>query len=221
MISIDSLLFDLDGTIIDSRSDLARSVNLTLADLGRRPLDESQIAGFVGDGVWVLIRRCLTATDLNHEEAGSDLHRQGLALLRKHYSEQMLVQTHLYPNVRETLSRFDDKRIALVTSKECDFARELLEHFGLMPYFDCIIGGDTLVERKPDPKPVLEAIARLSGSPARAVMVGDSENDVIAGKAARALTCAVTYGFRTREQLLGTSPDVVIDGFDQLQEYFE
>jgi len=221
MTSIDCLLFDLDGTIIDSRSDLARSVNLTLADLGRRPLDESEIAAFVGDGVWVLIRRCLKATDPEHQEPGPKLHRKGLDLLRKHYSEQMLVQTRLYPNVRETLARFDDKGIALVTSKECDFARELLEHFGLMPYFDCIIGGDTLPERKPDPKPVLEAISRLGGSAGRTVMVGDSENDIIAGKSAGALTCGVSYGFRSREQLLATSPDLVIDAFEQLQERFE
>ena len=132
----------------------------------------------------------------------------------------MLVTTRLYPNVSETLSRLDCKRIGLVTSKESDFARELLEHFGLMPYFDCIIGGDTLPERKPDPKPVLEAMRRLGIPSERAVMVGDSENDVIAGKAAGTLTCAVTYGFRTREQLLVTAPDVIIDGFEQLEQYF-
>ena len=220
MISIDCLLFDLDGTLIDSRSDLARSVNLTLADLGRRPLDEVEIAAFVGDGVWVLIRRCLKATDPEHQEIGPELHQKALSLLRKHYSEQMLVQTRLYPNVMETMSRFDRKKIALVTSKESDFARQLLDHFGLLPYFNCIIGGDTLPERKPDPKPVLQAISKLSGSARRSVMVGDSENDVIAGKAACARTCAVTYGFRTREQLLDTSPDVLLDRFDHLQQYF-
>jgi phosphoglycolate phosphatase len=220
MNSVNCLLFDLDGTIIDSRSDLARSVNLTLNDLDRPALDETDIAAFVGDGVWVLIRRCLQAADPEHQDPGPELHRRALELLRKHYSEQMLVQTHLYPNVRETLANFDAKKIALVTSKECDFARELLEHFSLMAYFDCIIGGDTLPERKPDPKPVLEAVRRLGGSPERAVMVGDSENDVIAGKSAGAQTCAVTYGFRTREQLLVTGPDVVIDSFDQLEQYF-
>jgi len=221
MISIDCLLFDLDGTLIDSRSDLARSVNLTLRDLGYRSLDESEIAAFVGDGVWVLIRRCIKATDPEHQEPGPEVHRRGLELLRQHYSEEMLVQTRLYPNVQETLSRLDHKKIALVTSKESDFARELLEHFGLITYFDSIIGGDTLPERKPDAKPVLEAVQRLKGSPERAVMVGDSENDVIAGKAAGVRTCAVTYGFRTRDQLLVTSPDVVIDGFEQLEDYFE
>ncbi|HKF59628.1 MAG TPA: HAD family hydrolase [Blastocatellia bacterium] len=220
MISISCLLFDLDGTLIDSRADLARSVNLTLADLGRRKLDESDIAGFVGDGVWVLIRRCLKAADPEIGEPGPELHRQALALLRKHYSEQMLVKTDLYPNVRETLSRFDGKKIALVTSKESDFARQLLEHFGLMAYFDCVIGGDTLPERKPDPKPVMEAMRKLGCSPGDAVMVGDSENDIIAGRSAGTRTCAVTYGFRTREQLVATGPDVVIDGFGQLEDYF-
>jgi len=217
MASINYLLFDLDGTIIDSRSDLARSVNLTLADLDRRPLDEADIAAFVGDGVWVLIRRCIKAADPGHQEPDPELHKRALELLRKHYSEQMLVQTHLYPNVRETLSRLDGKKTALVTSKESDFARELLVHFGLMDYFDCIIGGDAMPERKPDPKPVLEAISRLGGKAHESLMVGDSENDVIAGKAAGARTCAVTYGFRTRDQLLPTSPDFVIDDFEQLQ----
>jgi phosphoglycolate phosphatase len=220
MISINCLLFDLDGTLIDSRSDLARSVNLTLTDLGRRQLDESEIAGFVGDGVWVLIRRCLKAADPEHREPDTEMHRQALALLRKHYSEQMLVQTRLYPNVRETLSRFDAKKIALVTSKESDFASQLLEHFGLMTYFDCIIGGNTLPERKPDPKPVEEAMRRLGCAAEESVMVGDSENDVIAGRSAGTRTCAVTYGFRSRQQLLATGPDVVIDDFNQLGDYF-
>src|SRR5260370_27668669 len=110
MISINCLLFDLDGTIIDSRSDLARSVNLTLADLGRPALDEVDISALVGDGVWVLIRRCLKATHPEDDEPGPELHRQALELLRKHYSAQMLVQTHLYPNVRATLSRFDGNK---------------------------------------------------------------------------------------------------------------
>jgi phosphoglycolate phosphatase len=214
------LLFDLDGTLIDSRADLARAVNLVLRDLGRTPLDEATVAGFVGDGVPTLIRRSLTATHPEQMPPDRALHQRGIGLMHDHYADQMLVATRLYPGVEQTLGLLGDKGLAVVTSKEVRFTQLLLDHFGIADCFDCIVGGDTTPARKPDPGPVLEAIKLLKGSAGETVMIGDSENDVIAGRKAGTRTCAVTYGFRSAEQLRFTSPDFMIDRFDQLIELF-
>lgn len=220
MISIELMLFDLDGTLIDSRADLARSINLMLEELDRPPLDEDTIAAFVGDGVRVLVYRSLTATDPNKRPPDEFLHADGVALMHKHYAEQMFVSTRLYSGIAETLGHFSSKKKAVVTSKEVRFTKLLLEKFDIEQYFDCIVGGDTVTERKPDPKPVIEALRLLDGRTRQAVMIGDSENDVNAGKRAGVLTCGVTYGFRTADQLRKTAPDVLIDSFDELRKAF-
>ena len=220
MILVKSLLFDLDGTLIDSRTDLANSINLMLADLGRPLLDEVTVGGFVGDGVRVLVYRCLTATDPNNQPPEEALHARGIALMHTHYAEEMLKTTRLYPNIAETLAAFGNKCKAVVTSKEVRFTKIILDHFDIAHYFDAIVGGDTTPARKPDPRPVLEAIRLLGGPASEAVMIGDSENDINAGRGAGTVTCAVTFGFRTSEQLRLTEPDVIIDRFDQLREQF-
>ena len=213
------MLFDLDGTLIDSKSDLANSINLMLADLNRPPLDEATVGGFVGDGVRVLVHRCLTATDPNRQPPEESLHTKAIALMHSHYAQEMLKTTRLYPQVAETLAAFGNKRKAIVTSKEVRFTKIILDHFDIARYFDAIVGGDTTPARKPDPRPVLEALRLLGGSAADAVMVGDSENDINAGRRASARTCGVTFGFRTAEQLRLSEPDVMIDRFDQLKEF--
>ena len=220
LIHVDSMLFDLDGTLIDSKTDLANSINLMLTDLGRTPLDEAVVGGFVGDGVRVLVYRCLTASDPNHQPPPEALHMEGIALMHSHYAEEMLKTTSLYPDVAETLASFDRKLKAVVTSKEVRFTKIILDHFGITRYFNAIVGGDTTPARKPDPKPVLEAIRLLGGSAGGAVMIGDSENDINAGRRAAALTCGVTFGFRTAEQLRLSEPDVMIERFDQLREVY-
>ena len=214
------MLFDLDGTLIDSRTDLANSINLMLAELDRPPLDESVVGGFVGDGVRVLVHRCLTATDPNGQHPEDALHTRGIALMHAHYAEEMLKTTSLYPQVAETLAAFGDKPKAVVTSKEVRFTRVILDHFDIARYFDAIVGGDTTPARKPDPRPVIEAIRMLGASATGAVMIGDSENDINAGRRAETRTCGVTFGFRTAEQLRLSEPNVMIDRFDQLKEVY-
>ncbi|MBI3651136.1 MAG: phosphoglycolate phosphatase [Acidobacteria bacterium] len=220
MIKVELLLFDLDGTLIDSRADLARSVNLMLTDLHRPQLSEAQVAGFVGDGVRVLTYRCLTATDAHQQPPDKELHEQAIRLMHQHYAEQMYVATQLYPQVKATLQHFKAKRKAVVTSKEERFTHQILEHFGIAEDFDCIIGGDTVSARKPNPLPVITAIHQLGGTANQALMVGDSENDILAGRDAGAQTCGVSFGFRTAEELQAYAPDVLIDRFDKLIENF-
>lgn len=219
-IAVSLMLFDLDGTLIDSKTDLANSINLMLVDVGRPTLAEAVVASFVGDGVRVLVRRCLTATHPDHQPPDDELHKRGVALMHEHYAGEMLMTTRLYPQVAETLEYFKGKRKAVVTSKEVRFTKILLEHFGIADHFDVIVGGDTVSARKPDPEPVLEAIRMLGGTSIDAVMIGDSENDINAGRGARTRTCAVTFGFRTADQLRAANPDVIIDRIDQLKDFF-
>jgi phosphoglycolate phosphatase len=214
------MLFDLDGTLIDSKTDLTNSINLMLADLGRPLLDEKLVGGFVGDGVRVLVRRCLTVTHPNQQKPDEELHKKAVALMHNHYADEMLKTTRLYPQISETLAEFKDKRKAVVTSKEVRFTSIILEHFDIARHFQAIIGGDTTPARKPDPGPVLEAIKQLGGDASEAVMIGDSENDVNAGKRAGTLTCAVSYGFRSADEVRAAQPDVLIERFDQLKEVF-
>jgi phosphoglycolate phosphatase len=138
--------------------------------------------------------------------------------MHSHYAQEMLKTTRLYPQVAETLESFGTKLKAVVTSKEVRFTKIILDHFDIARYFDVIVGGDTTPARKPDPRPVLEAIRLLGVTAADAVMVGDSENDINAGRRAGTRTCGVTFGFRTAEQLRPCEPEMMIDRFEQLRE---
>ena len=218
MISVQLMLFDLDGTLIDTLGDLTGSLNLMLNDLGHPPLDKETVASIIGNGIPITVYRCLTVTHPDQEPPDEKLHAEGIRLMHEHYADEMLRTTALYPNVSETLEHFKHKRKAVVTSKEARFAHLMLEHFQIAQHFDAIVGGDTVPARKPDPWPVREGIKLLDGSPTDAIMIGDSENDVIAGRGAGAFTCAACYGYRTAEQLRETSPDLMIHRFDELKE---
>lgn len=222
MRTVDLFLFDLDGTLIDSKQDLASSVNLMLADVGRPPLHLATICAFVGDGVPTLVRRSLTATHPQNEVPDQELHQRGIALMHAHYAERMLETTGLYPGVTEMLGRLRShrKQTGVVTSKEVHFTRLLLNHFGIEALFDCIIGGDTVQARKPDPEPVTAALAAVGAAAVSTVMVGDSENDILSGRGAGVITCGVTYGFRSAAELKKVSPDVLIDRLADLAIHF-
>jgi phosphoglycolate phosphatase len=218
---VEYLLFDLDGTLIDSLGDLTATLNLMLRDLDRPPLSPEQVGAFIGNGIPTTVRRALVATHADHEPPAADLHALAIATVHKHYATQMFNTTRLFPNVVETLDFFRHKRLGVVTSKEVRFTHLMLEHFRIAKYFAAIVGGDTTPARKPDPQPVLEALRLLGAAATDAVMIGDSEIDILAGRNAGTQTCAVTFGYRSAEQLRATEPDVTVDRFEQLQEVIE
>jgi phosphoglycolate phosphatase len=213
------LLFDLDGTLVDSRADLANSVNLMLAEMGRKPLSDCRVLGFVGEGAWLLVERALTATqDLTPQPAEVD---SALKIFRHHYREHLLDQTRVYPEVIETLSRLEECPKAVVTNKPYDFTITLLEGTGLLPYFDVVLGGDSLPERKPSPMMPLEAARRFGVTPSACLMVGDTKFDVAAGRAAGMKTCGYIPGFRGRTELAEAGADFLIERFSELQVLVE
>jgi phosphoglycolate phosphatase len=217
--NFDCLLFDLDGTLVDSRADLIRSVNLMLEELGRAALPDSRVINFIGEGARLLVERSLRATQENAPET-EEVDR-ALIFFQRHYSEHLLDRTRVYPEVEETLRRLDGLPKAIVTNKPYRFTIALLEGIGLLREFPVILGGDSLLERKPSPMMLLEA-ARLCGVPAsNCLMVGDSRVDVEAGRAAGMKTCGYIPGFRGRTELAEAGADYLIERFSELSLLIE
>ncbi|HWN81482.1 MAG TPA: HAD-IA family hydrolase [Candidatus Udaeobacter sp.] len=213
MIAIDALIYDLDGTLIDSQLDLAHSVNAALADAGRPPKPVAQVASYVGDGVAVMLERAF-------EDATPVELMRALAVYRAHYRAHCLDHTRLYPGVRSTLEHFRHKRQAVVSNKPADFSRLIVAGLGLSEVLPVVIGGDTAGALKPDPAPVRAALAALGVGPHQAVMVGDGLTDLEAGRRAGLRTCAATYGLNERAVLAGGQPDYWINEFSALERLF-
>lgn len=213
--SLSCLLFDMDGTLVDSKADLVTSVNLMLGDFGRAPLPGQLVAGMVGEGAAKLVERALAAS---FGAAAAGWAAAGLASFRRHYARHLLDSTRLYPSVIETLNHFADTPKAVVTNKPLEFTDAILDGLGLRGHFAAVLGGECLPERKPSGAPLLEAMRRCGviGPPQRCLMVGDSAVDILAGKAAGVFTCGFTGGFRSKEELEAAGADYLIGDISEL-----
>jgi len=211
---IDLLMFDLDGTLAATGRDLANSVNYIRGTLGLDPLDDAYVYSRVGYGTDYLVRQSLPqAYDGRFEEI--------LDRFLKHYEDHLLDTTVLYPNVKEVLEHFRGKKKAVVTNKRLQFSVALLKGLGIESDFDVIVGGDCGLEKKPDPSS-LHHVLETVGVPAdKALIIGDGEPDIKAGKAAGVHTCAVTYGLCNAAELLATKPDFAIGDLKELADYIE
>lgn len=189
------VLFDLDGTLVDSAPDIAAAANAALAAVGRPPRADELVRRYVGNGAERLIHRCLTG-DL-HGEAPPALFDACYASFMQHYSAGLCVRTRPYPGVEETLDTLAGRGygLACVTNKLERFTLPLLAELGLARHFPIVVGGDTLRVRKPDPAPLLHAVKQGGGRVATSVMVGDSLTDVTAARNAGMRMICVTYGY--------------------------
>lgn len=183
-----SLIFDLDGTLIDSAPDIHAAVNRVLAEADIAPFTLAEITAFVGNGVDVLMARCLTARRL--DDAG--LHQRLVQRLLEVYEASHSLTT-LYPNVASALSLVSNP-LGICTNKPFSPALSVLRHFDLAQLFPVIIGGDTLAQKKPDPAPLAEAIRRMGNGPA--LFIGDSEVDAATAQAAQVPFVLFTQGYR-------------------------
>jgi phosphoglycolate phosphatase len=213
-----ALLFDLDGTLVDSRRDLATALDLTLHELGLPPLGVKEITHLVGDGARRLVERGLIAAGAGPALSDAFI-SDALERFKRHYAQHLLTTTRPYPNVQTVLEHFTGLPKAVITNKPAGFSETILQGLGLRKYFVAIIGGDTLPQRKPHPAPVQAGLLACGvHHPAEAVMIGDSPNDIRAGQAAGTLTCGVTYGFRAAVEL--AEADMLIDDIIELIELF-
>jgi len=210
---VDLLIFDLDGTLIESKWDIAASVNLTLAELGlpQRPIEE--IFGFVGDGVKKLLRQAVG-------EGNPDRFDEALRVFRGHYLAHCLDRTRFYPDIERMLQHFGRTNKAVATNKSIDFTNVILQGLGAQ-YFQFVVGGDNGFGLKPEPGMLLHIMERLQASPDRTVLVGDSTNDINGGHNAGIRVCAVGYGMGNRERMTACRPDWFIERPEELMEIFE
>jgi phosphoglycolate phosphatase len=210
--SIGAVLFDLDGTLVDSAPDLAAAANALLAERGLSALQTAEIVGMIGDGVGKLVERVFAARGVANEPI-DDAVARFLVL----YQQDAVTLTRPYPGVREGLSGLHAAgwQLGLCTNKPEKPTRLILDRLGLAGLFGTVITGDSLSARKPDPAPLRLALVQLDIAPARAAMVGDHRNDVLAAEAAgvRAIFARYGYGRTTLGTLL---PAASIDHFAEL-----
>ncbi|AEY02735.1 phosphoglycolate phosphatase [Oceanimonas sp. GK1] len=213
MADFELIQFDLDGTLIDSVPQLAEAINDMLATLGHAGQPVEAVRCWVGNGADMLVQRALTAAQ--GEAPDADLHRRARALFDEAYAGHADAALVFYPGVLDTLERLRTagKRLALVTNKPYRFVPGILAAGGLTDHFELALGGDSLAEKKPSAAPLLHICERLDVSPARSLMVGDSENDVLAARAAGMAVAALSYGYNYGRPIADSSPDWVLDDF--------
>jgi phosphoglycolate phosphatase len=204
------LIFDLDGTLVDSKKDLTASVNYIRQQFDLPVLTEEEIARFIGNGAPTLIRRALAnrATEANVQA--------GLQMFLSYYRAHMLDTTRLYPGVRQTLDRLADCKLAVLTNKPVHFSCAMLDGLGIYKHFASVYGGNSFDRKKPDPVGVYQILSDTNGERDRTWIVGDSSVDVLTGRNASIKTCGVTYGY-VAETFRETPPDFLIDHFSDLE----
>ena len=208
---IDLVVFDLDGTLIDSALDLALSVNASRAHAGMGHLDHSLIYSYVGDGAPMLMRRALG------EEAPQSQVDDCLAFFIDYYRDHMLDNTVLYPGVQEGLDamKANGKTMAVLTNKPVNFSRTIVERIGLGDHFIQVYGGNSFDSKKPDPYGINLLMHEASAKPESTMMVGDSSVDVLTARNAGTPCCGVSYGLRP-ESFEKYPPAFVVDSLVEL-----
>jgi phosphoglycolate phosphatase len=204
-----ALIFDLDGTLIDSKLDLALAVNAALAEMGRGPLAHEQIFSYVGQGAASLIARAIG------DGATEEDCLRGLEFFIKYYSVHKLDHTVLYPGVRETLDALSGMPMAVLTNKPVGASRGILQGLGLAGHFQFIYGGNSFDRKKPDPLGVETILRDFGAAPEQSMVVGDSEVDVQTARNAGTWVCGVTYGFGSH-RLAEYPPDILVDSLTEL-----
>jgi phosphoglycolate phosphatase len=212
------LIFDLDGTLIDSRLDLIHSVNAMLRHLGRTDLPGDVIASYVGDGAPTLIRRALG------DPRDESVIKAGLEHFLTYYRAHKLDHTHVYDGIKDMLAVLHNsngirRQMAVLSNKPVIPSRAIVEALGLAGFFTHIYGGNSFSTKKPDPKGAQTILKETRMRPEETLMVGDSSVDVITGRNAGLWTCGVTYGFAPHT-LCEAPPDVTIDKPHELAELF-
>jgi phosphoglycolate phosphatase len=210
---VDLLIFDLDGTLIESKWDIATAVNLTLGELGIPLRGQEEIFGFVGDGVKRLLR-------LSVGEDNQERYDEALRVFRGHYLSHCLDRTRFYPGVDKVLTHFAGKKKAVATNKSYEYTMKILQGLGAH-HFDYVVGGDDGFGLKPEPGMLHKIMEELQTGKDRTVLVGDSTNDINGGHNAGIRVCAVGYGMGNRERMAACKPDWFIEHPEELMELFE
>lgn len=214
------VIFDLDGTLIDSVPDLADSVNFMLKELGRKIFDEKIIRFWVGNGAEILVKRALSGSEKIDENIDTELFQKAKDIFLNHYNKNLSNKTYLYSNVKEVLEKLNelDYKLAIVTNKPYKFVKPILEKLEIDKYFPYYLGADSLDEKKPSPKPLLEVCKHYNTDVDLSIMVGDSKNDILSARNANMQSIAVTYGYNYGEDIKIYQPSFVVDDMFKILE---
>ncbi|MEW8505557.1 MAG: phosphoglycolate phosphatase [Candidatus Thiodiazotropha sp.] len=215
------ILIDVDGTLVDSVPDLAYCVDEMMNALGRQPYGEAKVRDWVGNGVERLVRRALIGRLEGEPEEADFAHAYPIFL--ELYAENTSKRSLLYPGIREGLDYLKGRgyRLGCVTNKASQFTLPLLRDLGVHDDFEIIVAGDALPKKKPDPMPLLHAAEQLSVTPAASLMVGDSQSDVKAARAAGFQIVCMSYGYNHGEDIRLYSPDAVLDSLIEISTLLE
>jgi phosphoglycolate phosphatase len=209
--AVRALIFDLDGTLIDSKLDLIHSVNAMLAEMGRAKLSDEVISSYIGHGAPMLVSRALGGVAKEDELA------RGLSYFLDYYEEHKLDNTRLYPETTETLARLGEQKIAMavLTNKPVKISVRILEALGTAKYFQAIYGGNSFETKKPDPQGAKAILNELRVDAAEAMMIGDSEVDIQTARNADMIATAVNYGFGIHDRAQHPA-DIYLDRMSDL-----
>ena len=197
--NIKLVIFDLDGTLIDSKYDLTDAVNFVRHEYGFGPLSVDKVASYLGSGITALVKAVLT--DIKDEEFDT-----AVKMFKDNYSKHLTDKTLPYKNVSEMLSNIPQPKV-LLSNKDERFSKQILETLGLSKYFTNIYGGDSFKEKKPSPLPIYEILKKFSLNKEDVVMIGDGANDIMVGKNAGITTIGVLYGYSSQQQLNDLVPN--------------
>lgn len=212
-VPVDLLIFDLDGTLVDTKKDIAVCANKALEKLGLPTVIEETVHSYVGRGISNLMEGCLGPG------RESEI-KEAVKLFRQFYADHLTVYSRLFPGVAEMLVHFKAKKKAVLTNKIESFSSEILEQLGVLNQFELVWGGDSGPEMKPNPHGITAILKKCGAEPRQTALIGDSTIDIQTGKNAGVSTCAVTYGFDSREVLEPAGPDYLIDSMPELTEIF-
>ena len=198
MSSIKLVVFDLDGTLVDSKYDLTDAVNRTRKHYGFSPLPVDKVASYLGSGITALVKAVLS--ELKNESFDT-----AVKIFKDTYAEHLTDKTLPYNDVKEMLSNISCQKV-LLSNKDEKFSKQILKTLGLSQFFTEIYGGDSFKEKKPSPLPIYEIIKKFNLAKDTVVMVGDGANDVMVGKNAGITTIGILYGYSSQQQLNELSP---------------
>lgn len=210
------IIFDFDGVLVDTHKDIALAANHILQGLGIAQIPTSTIKGYIGNGPVVLMQRCLPDWD---EAKVKELARE----FDQYYKENYMVESSLYPGVTEVLEQLHqrDKVMAIATQKPGPVTSSILEKLQVPAYFSSIVGSDSITHRKPHPESILRILEQTKQTAEQAIMIGDVPSDIMAGKSAGTLTCAVEYGYGKLQEIKEVKPDLIIGQIEQLLDRIE